>query len=189
VESTTSLEQRLVNTTTTSDNTNGSTGSRGNNLLGTGGKLDTGLAVFTVSDNGSVVTRGTGKSTTITSVLLNVADNGTFRHGREGKDVSDGEGSLLSAVDELTSVHTLSSNEDLSTETVLVLVTEDNLGEGSATTGVVDDLLDDTANVAVTFSIVERSQLGGSLTVSCVGLEDSSRLSLSTNDATHFLSS
>jgi len=186
VEGTTSLEQRLVNTTTTSDDTDGSTGAGGNNLLGTGGELDASLTVLTVTDDGSVVTRGTGKSTTVTSVLLNIADDGTFGHGGKGKDIANGEGSLLSAVDELTSVHTLSSDEGLGTETVLVLVTEDDLGERSTTTGVVDDFLDDTANIAVALSIIERSQLGSTLTVSGVRLEDSSRLSLSTNDATHF---
>jgi len=149
VEGTTSLEQRLVNTTTTSDDTDGSTGTGGNNLLGTGGELDAGLTVLTVTDDGSVVTRCTGKSTTVTSVFLNVADNGTFGHGRKGKNVANGEGSLLSAVDELASVHTLSGDEGLGTKAVLVLVTEDNLGERSTTTRVMDDFLDDAANVSI----------------------------------------
>jgi hypothetical protein len=120
VEGTTSLEQRLVNTTTTSNDTDSSTGTGGNNLLGTGGELDTGLTVLTVSNDGGIVTRGTGKSTTVASVLLNVADDGTFWHGGEGKNVANGEGSLLSAVDELAGVHTLSGDEGLSTKTVPV---------------------------------------------------------------------
>jgi hypothetical protein len=42
-------------------------------------------------------------------------------------------------------------------------VTEDDLGQGSTTTGVVDDLLHDTANIAVSLSEVESAELGGGL--------------------------
>lgn len=48
-----------------------------------------------------------------------------------------------------------------------------------------NDLLYNTTDVTVAFGIVEGSQLGGTLTVSGVGLEDSTRLPLSTDNASH----
>jgi hypothetical protein len=108
VVSTTGLQEGLVNTTTSGNDTDGGTSSGEDNLLGTGGELDAGLAVIGVVANDSgVTTGGTGKSTTITNGLLDVADNGTLWHGAQRKNVTDVQGSLLTAVDELTSVGTL----------------------------------------------------------------------------------
>jgi hypothetical protein len=143
VVSTTGLQEGLVNTTTSSNNTNGGTGSREDDLLGTGGELDAGLAIVVVSNDGGVTSGGTGKSTTITDGLLNVADNGTLGHGSQRKNVTDVQGSLLTAVNELTGVGTLSGDEGLSAHLVSVGITELDLGEGGATTGVVDNLLDE----------------------------------------------
>jgi hypothetical protein len=117
VVSTTGLQEGLVNTTTSSNDTNGGTSGREDDLLGTGGELDAGLAIIgVVTNNGSVTTGGTGKSTTITDGLLNVADNGTLGHGAQRKNVSDVQGSLLTAVDELTSVGTLCRRKEKETE-------------------------------------------------------------------------
>lgn len=94
VEGATSLEQGFIDTTTAGNDTNRSTALVVENLLGTRGKLNTGLAVFGVmANNGGIVTRSTGKGTTITNLFLNVADNGTFGHGANVHDVADGEGS------------------------------------------------------------------------------------------------
>jgi hypothetical protein len=60
-----------------------------------------------VANDGGVTSGGTGKSTAITNGLLNVADNGTLGHRTQRKNVSDVQGSLLTAVDELTGVGTL----------------------------------------------------------------------------------
>lgn len=48
---------------------------------------------------------------------------------------------LLATVDELSSVDTLSCDEELSPLFETVWVTESNLGQGSTTAGVVDDIL------------------------------------------------
>lgn len=157
-------EQRLVGTTTTSDDTDHTTGGVLDDLLGTGGELDTGLALLrVVADDGNVVTGGTTKSTTVTSLLLDVGNNGTLRDGGEGKDVSDSQGGVLSGVDELTGVHALVGDEGLGDGLELVGVTELDLGEGSTTAGVVDDLLHDTTSVSMTLSVVEGAELGRSL--------------------------
>ena len=134
VEGTTSLEQRLVDTSTTGNDTDGSTGTTRDGLLGTGGETDAGLVLIDgVADDGGVVTGGTGKSTTVANLLLDVADDGTFGALSDGEDVADVEGSLLSAIDEGTGVEALSGDESLLAELVPVGVTEDDTGEGSTT--------------------------------------------------------
>ena len=186
VESTTSLKQRLVNTTTTSNNTNDTTGVGGDDLLGTGRKLQTGLALIgVVSNDDNVVTRGSTKSTSVTRLLLNVGEDGTLRNGAEGKNVTNVQRGLLTSVDELTGVETFVSNEGLLTLLVLVRVTEDNLSKGSTSTGIVDDLLDDTTDVSVTLSVIEVSKLSSSLSQTGMRGEDrTSTLSLIANNTT-----
>ena len=56
---------------------------------------------------------------------------------------------LGTSIDELTSEETLNSDEILSTVLVLVGVSEDNLGERSATTSVVHNFLDDSLDVTM----------------------------------------
>ena len=173
VVSTTSLEDGLVNTTTTSDHTDGSTSSRGDDLLSTRGEADTGgVGLLVVGDDSRVVTRGTSKLSAITSLLLNVADDGTFRKLANGKDVANSEGSIGTSIDVLTGVDTFSSDEGLLDGLVLVRVTEDDGCKGSTTTRIVDDLLDNTLDVAVTLGIIEATVLCSTLTVGGVSVED-----------------
>ena len=54
-----------------------------------------------MADDGNVVTGGTAERTTVTVLVLDVGEDGTFGDGVEGKDVADGESSVLSGVDEL----------------------------------------------------------------------------------------
>lgn len=165
-----SLEQGLVGTATTGDDTNHTTGGVLDDLLGTGGELDTGLAILgVVANNGNVVTGGTAKSTTVTGLLLDVGDDGTLGHGGEGKDVADGQGSVLTGVDELAGVHALVGDEGLGDHLELVGVAELDLGEGSTTAGIVDDLLHDTTGVSMTLSVVKGTELGWGLVETGVG--------------------
>lgn len=130
-----SLEEGLVGTATTSDDTDHATGAGVDDLLGTGGQLDAGLAlVGVVADNGDVATRRAAESTTVTNLLLDVGDDGTLRHLTERKNVADGKGGLLAGVDELAGVHALVGDEGLGNLLVLVRVTEDDLGKGSTAT-------------------------------------------------------
>jgi hypothetical protein len=134
VESATSLEHGLVNTSTTSNDTNGSAGNGSNRLLGSRGETDAGAAsVGVVSDDGSVVAGSTGERTTVTDLLLDVADDGSLRELAEGEDVADSEGGLLAAEDEGTGGEALGSDEGLGAHLVAVGVTEDDAGKGSAT--------------------------------------------------------
>lgn len=167
---TTGLEQRLVGTATTGNDTNHTAGGVLDDLLGTGGELDTGLAVLgVVANDGNVVTGGTAKRTTVTGLLLDVGDNGTLGHGGQGENVADGESGVLTGVDELAGVHALVGDEGLGDHLELVGVAELDLGEGSTTAGIVDDLLDDTTGVTVGLSEVESPELGRGLVQAGVG--------------------
>jgi hypothetical protein len=182
-----SLQERLVGTATTGNNADHATGAGVDDLLGTGGELDAGLAlVGVVADDGDVVAGGTAQGAAVTDLLLDVGDDGTLGHGAQGQDVADGQGSLLSGVDELASVHAFVGNEGLGHLLESVGVAEDDLGEGGTTTRVVDDVADDTAEVSVALGIVEVAELGRGLVQARVGSEDgSTTLALVANNSTH----
>ena len=86
-----------------------------------------------MADDSRVVARGTGERSTVTRLLLDVADDGTFRALGDGEDVADSELGLLAAVDEGTGVETLRRDESLLAELVTVGVAEDDTGKGSTT--------------------------------------------------------
>jgi len=122
----------------------------------TGWETDTGLVVVgRVSDDGSVGSGCSGERTTVTNLLLDAADDRSFRELAHGDNISNIEGSFLATVDEGTSVKTLGSNEGLFAELVTVWITEDDAGKRSAAARVMDNFLDNTANVAVPFGKVE----------------------------------
>jgi len=84
------LEERLVWSSTTCNDTNHATDAALENLLCTAGKLNTGLAfIWVMADDGDVVAAGASKSATIANLLLDVGDNSTLRDGSERKDVAN----------------------------------------------------------------------------------------------------
>lgn len=132
---TTSLKQRLVDTTTASDDTNGRTAAAGDGLLRAGRETDTGLVlIWRVADDSRVVAGRAGKRAAVACLLLDVADDGTFGQLGNRDNVANSELSLLSTVNEGTSVKTLGRNESLLAELVAVGVPEDNTGKGGSTT-------------------------------------------------------
>jgi hypothetical protein len=91
----------------------------------------------------------------------------------------------LAAVDELASVHALGGGELDVVLLEAVTVLELDLGDWRATAGVVDDLLDHAAHVAVALSEVDRAQAARTLPVLRMRDEDgASSLTLPTDDAT-----
>lgn len=68
--------------------------------LSTGWESDSGLSVLTVTNDGGVVTRSPGQRSSVTNLLLDVANDSSFRALRDWEDVSDVQSGLLSAVDE-----------------------------------------------------------------------------------------
>lgn len=70
---------------------------------------------------------------------------------------------LLAVVHELTSVHALSSDEDLLVLLVAVRVAELHTGHGGTPARVMHDLPDHTLDVAVAFGVIQGAQLGSAL--------------------------
>jgi len=170
---TASLEERLVGTPSASNNSDLSTSERRDGLLTAGRKPETGGAlVFVVRNDDSEATRATGKGATVPNLGLNVADNCTLGHLFQWKDVADRQGGLLPAVDELTGVHALSGDHELSVTLVAVSIQELNLGNRGAAPGIVEDLLDNAPDVPAPFRVVNRTELDGALARPGVRLED-----------------
>jgi len=187
MEVVTGLEHRLVEAAATSDDTNHSTAGGADGLAGAGRKTDTRLlAILGVTDDDAGSAGGLGNVGAVTGLGLQIADDGTFRHHADGKDVTDGKLGLFTEVDELASVETLAGNHQVLAELETVGITEDHAAEGGATTRVVHDLLDQAADVTMTLGIVQGAELGSTLAV----LGDRSEnapftFSLTADDATH----
>lgn len=125
-----------------------------------------------MANDGDVVAGSAAERTAVTNLLLDVGDDGTLGNGAEREDVADGQAGVLAGVDELASVHALVGDESLGVELEAVRVAENDLGERSTTAGVVDDVLHDTTDVAMTLSEVVGPELGGGLVETGVGRED-----------------
>jgi len=174
-----SLEEWLIGTSTSSNNSDLCTNIGSNSLLSSRRKTKTGGSLIViVGDNNSEGSRSTCECTTVSYLRLNVAHNGSLWNSRERKTVSYSKSSLLSAVDVLSSVHSLSSKHKLIITLVTVSVEELNLCNRSSTTRIMDDLLDNSADVSVLLSEVKSTKLYSSLAGTGVSLEDG-RLTLS----------
>jgi len=188
VVGTSSLQHRFVDPSAAGNNADHGAVGGGDDLLASRGQLHSGtLGVGVVCDDGGVVAGGPRDLSSVSELLLEVADNGTLGHDADGHDVADGELSLLSAVDELTGVHALGGNHQLLLHLVPVRISEDAYCEGSTTAGVVDDILHNTLNVTISLGEVDGPERRLALPV--LGVGDEHRpctLSLGTNDTTHF---
>lgn len=96
------LEHGLLGTSAASDLSDGGTAGGGQDLLATRGELDTGDAcVWVVGNDDGVVPRGASDGASVSSLLLQVANDGSLRHGADGLHVADMESGVFAAVDEL----------------------------------------------------------------------------------------
>lgn len=173
VVSTSSLEEGLISTSTSGDNSDLGTDIGLDSLLSSRWETDTGGTLLVIVGNDdSETSRSTGELSTVTGTGFNVADNGSLGNLLQRKNISAGKGGLLSAVDELSGVHTLGGNHELSVPLVAVSIQELDLGNGCTSSGVMEDLLDDTTDVAATFGIIDGAELDGSLTSAHMRLED-----------------
>ncbi|TQD91384.1 hypothetical protein C1H46_023004 [Malus baccata] len=98
-------------------------------------------------------------------VVLDVTDDSSLRDRSERQHIPDHQIGLLPAVDELTRVYSLGSDEKL----VLLLVpkstVEADASQQGTATRIVDDLGDDTLEVAVALVEVEALETGRTLAV------------------------
>ena len=112
VVSTASLQDGLVNTSTTGDQADHGSVGGGDDLLGAGGELDPGpVSVGVVGNHGGVVAAGPGELAAVTCLLLEVTDDGSLGHVTDGHHISDGQLDLLATVHELSGVHTWNGNK------------------------------------------------------------------------------
>lgn len=139
---TSSLQDRLVDSSSAGNDSDHRAIGRRQNFLGARWELDASpLCVWVVGDDGGVVAGCAGKLSAIAGLLLNVADDGSFGHQTERQNVADGQLSLLAAVHELAGVHAFDGDEEFLADLVAVRVAEVHDGEWSATSWVVNDFL------------------------------------------------
>jgi len=190
VVSSASFQHRFVLSSTTSDDTDHSSVGRFVQLLHARGKLDSGLAgIWVVGNDGNISTRSFGDLTSVTTFLFQRTGDNTFRHGANWQTVTNRKLGFLTAMDKLTSADTFGANDGFSSLSVFVWIVEDDSGKGSTSAWIVDDVLDETLDETVFFSIIEGSHFSGTLTFAGDGSKDgASALSLSSNDSTHVLS-
>lgn len=173
VVGTSGLQQGLIGTTASGDNSDLGTNGGRNRLLSSRGKSKLGGSLFfVVGDDNGVGTGSTGKGTAVSALGLDVADNGSLGDRSQWQDISAGKAGLLSAVNELSAVHTLGTQKQFIVALVSVLVEELDAAHGGTSTGVVHNFLDDASDVSLLFGIVQRSELDGSLAGAGVRLED-----------------
>eukprot|EP00117_Sycon_ciliatum_P037322 scpid98318/ scgid27944/ len=133
-----------------------------------------------------MVSRGTGKRTTVTSLSLNVADNGTLRQRAQRRAVSNVQRGLLSTVDELASIHALSGNEVFMAQLVTVWVSEGHNCKRSTTARIVNDVLHNSSDVTMPLSIIQTTELCSTFSGGVMGFEDpTGTLTLSSNYSPH----
>ena len=117
----------------------------------------------------NVVSRGPPQDTAIAHFLLHVCHHGTFGYGAQGEDVSHGESSFLASIDKLPGVHALVGDERFCMKFEAVRVTELHFGQWCTSAGIVNDVFDDTSDVAMLFCEVQGSELRWSLVQTSVG--------------------
>jgi len=160
----TGLEHWLVNSTAASHEAQASSVLAVEELLDARWQLNSSSASIGVVRHDSTVTaRGFCNLATVTGFFLKRADDGTFWHVTNWHDVTDVELSLLTAVDELTGADALWADHGFGDLTVLIRVLELDLGERGAATWIMNDVLDETLDEALSFGKVERAKLGGAL--------------------------
>merc|ERR1712023_346876 len=189
VVGTASLEHGLIGTTTTRHDTDGSTAGVLHPLLGARWKANLAAILVHMGDDGAVVAGATSHDTAVTGTNLEVGDDGTLRHLADREGVADDQLGPLPAVQELASVGALDSWHELLVDLVGAGIVEVHLGKGSTPARVVNDVLDDTLHEADALAIAEHTELGSTLAIASVELENrSTTLTLSSNNATHWKS-
>ncbi|KAL0904985.1 hypothetical protein M5K25_027154 [Dendrobium thyrsiflorum] len=148
--------------------------------------IPTGAVIGVMADDNSIVPRRPCEYSTVSDVVLNVANDGALRDGAQRENISNHEGGFAAAVHELAGVHALSRDEEL----LLVLVTEGvakgDAGKGRTATRVMDDVGDHALQISVALAEVEAAEASWALAMVGMGSENRPRaLSLSSNHSAH----
>merc|ERR1719495_2103630 len=160
------LQQRLVDSSSTGDDADHRAVAGRNRLLRSRWQFHFRPShIRVVGDDGGVVAGSSGQFAAISQLLLQLADDGSLRHGADGHHVADGQRALLEFVG-------ISKLDD---------------GQRCAASGVVNDVFDDAFDVAVAFGVVGSAEAGGAFSMFVVRREDGSRsLTLRSNHSPHF---
>lgn len=187
VVSTTSLQDRLVGSSTTGNQTDHGSAVAADSLLAARRKSDAGnVLVGILGDDKSIVTGSTGHNTIVTKLGLNVADNSTLRDLAQRKNVSNSQLSLLSGEDELTRVKTLRSADEGVDSLESVGILELDRSNRSTSSRVVVDVLHDALSIAVSFGEVLSLVSNRALATNSVGFVNGSlSLTATSNDLSH----
>lgn len=167
------LQDRLFSSSSSSDQTDGGSAGSREGLSGSGWESNSSLgAIVRLTDDGGIAAGGSSESSSISFISLDVANDGTFSNFSKGKYVSDCDVSAGSAVDVLTSVGSFSSEEVLFSSFISIGVSEGDFSEGSSSSGVVEDLFNDTSNVSVSFGVIQTTISSSTKSVMLVSLEN-----------------
>jgi hypothetical protein len=167
-------EEGLVSSLTASDDADHSSASTNNGFTDARWESDSGLlTILGVTDDDGGGAGSTGEGAAVSELGLTVSDDGTFGHHINGEDVTHGEGGFGAAVDELAGVHAFDSDEILNVLLEFVAISEDYLGEGGASAGIVHDVLDNSLDISTALSEVEGSESRRCDSLGGVCLEDS----------------
>jgi len=181
------FEHGLVDSASPGDDTNHCAVAGRDRLLRPGGKLHFRfILIRIVGDNGGVVSGRSGEFAAVSQFFLELTHDGTLRHGTDRHDVSDSQRRFLSTVDKLSSVHTLDGDERFLSLLEFIGISELNDSQGRSSSGVVNDILDDSLDVSMTFGIIRGAKTSGAFAMFVVRRENRTRtLSLGSNHSTH----
>lgn len=172
VECSTSFEQRFIDPSTSGNNTDRRPRIPGDGLLRSTRQPNPRLIiVWRMSNDSRVIAGSPRQRSSISDLLLDIADDRTFGKAAHRQHVADGKRRLLAAIHKGTSVQTLGRDECFLAKFVPVRVTEDDTSKRRASTRVMNDILDDATNVTISFRKVQRSQAGRVLIEMGVGFE------------------
>jgi len=182
-----SLQERLISSLSSGDNTNHSSAWSEDGLSGSGWESNSWfLSVIGVTNDNSGSSWGSGERSSISHFTFAVGDNSTFWHLADWKNITNGEWSLGSGVHKLSSVHSFDSDEVLNSLLVSVCISEDNFCKWGSSTGVMNDILDNSLNVTFSLNVVKSSESSWSNSVSGSRLENNTTtVSLGSNASTH----
>jgi len=111
-------------------------------------------------NNSCVVSRCTSNLASVSSLLLEVAHDGSLGHVADRHNVADGQLGLASTVDELAGVHTLGGDEELLLDLVSVGIPEVGYSQGSSTARVVDDIFYHSLNKQSYINLFNQLYMG-----------------------------
>lgn len=190
VELSSSLQDGLFGSSSTSNQTNCGSAERVKCLPGSRGKSNScGWAIIGMPDNCGVAPGCSSKSSLVSRLLLQIAHDGTLGHLADRQHVPSGQSGLNvyslikstfgAAVNVLACVGTFRSNEQLGLLLVLIGVPEFNFHQWSSSAWIVEDRFDDPSDIAMSFRIIEMPVLRISDSLVLVGLKHTICLSLS----------